>query len=149
MKITEAIIFLEDAKKRSNKKSEKKHYDIFIAVLTDLNSKELDQDQFLSIEKQLDTLELTKKVSFKQLHSNFSKLKQFLKLKFSLTVEGYYTSLGIAIGMCMGIAFGGLIERYLGASIGMTLGMLVGIAIGKSKDAKAEVEGKSLNTSLL
>ena len=148
MKITEAIEYIDKAKNSTNKKSEKKHYDTFIAVLSDLNSKELGQEDFQSIEKQLDKLELAKKVKFKQFYSNFSKLKQFLKLKFSYTVEGYYTSLGIAIGMCLGIAFGGLIEKYFGASIGMTLGMLVGIAIGKNKDAKAEAEGRSLNTKL-
>lgn len=148
MKITEAIDYLNKAKKSTNKKSEKKHYDTFIAVLSDLSSKELDQEAVQSIEKQLDKLELNKRVKFKQLYSNFSKLKQFLKIKFSYTVEGYYTSLGTALGMCFGIAIGASIGEYLGSSIGMTTGMLIGIAIGKSKDAKAEVEGKSLNTKL-
>ena len=148
MKITEAITFIKQAEKNAEKKSHKKHYKTFIAILTDLQSKELDTDQFLSIEKKLDDLQFNAKLTFKQLHANFSKLQQFLKVKFSLTEEGHYTSLGIAIGMCMGIAFGALIERYIGASIGMTFGMLIGIAIGKSLDSKAEVHGRALKKTL-
>ena len=148
MKITEAITFLKQAEKRTEKKSQKKHYTTFIAILSDLKSKELDVDQFLSIEKQLDNLQLSSKLTFKELRRNFSKLQQFLKVKFSLTEEGHFTSLGIAIGMCMGIAFGAIIERYIGASIGMTTGMLIGIVIGKTMDSKAEIHGRSLKTTL-
>jgi len=148
MKITEAITFLKQAEKRTGKKSQKKHYNTFIAILSDLETKELDVDQFLSIEKQLDNLQLSSKLTFKELKRNFSKLQQFLKVKFSLTEEGHFTSLGIAIGMCMGIAFGAIIERYIGASIGMTTGMLIGIVIGKTMDSKAEIHGRSLKTTL-
>ena len=148
MKITEAITFLKQAEMRTEKKSRKKHYSTFISILTDLQSKELDEPQFLSIEKKLDELQFNSKLPFKQLHRNFSKLQQFLKVKFSLTEEGHFTSLGIAIGMCMGIAFGAVIERYIGASVGMTVGMLIGIAIGKTMDSKAEIHGRSLKTTL-
>ena len=148
MKITEAITFLKQAEKRTEKKSRKKHYNTFISILTDLQSKDLDEPQLLSIEKKLDELQFNSKLPFKQLQRNFSKLQQFLKVKFSLTEEGHYTSLGIAIGMCFGIAFGAIIERYIGASIGMTVGMLIGIAIGKTMDSKAEVHGRSLKTTL-
>ena len=147
MKIIEAIDFFKHAEKSTEKKSQKKHYQTFIAILTDLQSKELDTNQFLLIEKKLDDLQFNTKLSFKQLHRNFSKLQQFLKVKFLLTEEGHYTSLGIAIGMCLGIAFGALIERYIGASIGMTTGMLIGVAIGKTMDSRAEVHGRALKKS--
>lgn len=149
MKILEAISFLEKAKKQTNKKSRIKSYDTFIAILTDLQSKDLNEEEFQEIEMQLDKLQLNAKLSFKELNKNFTKLKEFLKVKFSLTVEGHYTSLGIAIGMCFGIPIGALIENYIGASIGMTLGMLIGIAIGKSMDSKAEIFGNSLRTTLV
>ncbi len=148
MTITESIIFLENAQKRTRKKSQRKHYETFIAMLTDLKSKELDEYQFEIIEKELEKLKLSSKLSFNQLQDNFSKLKQFLKVKFSLTEEGHYTSLGIALGMCFGIALGSVIGKYIGASIGMTFGMLMGVAIGKSMDSKAEINGKSLKTTL-
>jgi hypothetical protein len=148
MKITEAISFLGKSKKETNKKSRIKSYKTFIAVLTDLQSKDLSQEEFQEIEKQLENLQLSSKPRFKELNRNFSKLQQFLKVKFSLTIEGHYTSLGIAIGMCFGIPIGAMIESYIGASLGMTLGMLIGIAIGKSMDSKAEIYGNSLKTTL-
>jgi len=148
MKITEAITFLKQAEKNAEKKSQKKHYTTFIAILSDLQTKDLAENQFLSVEKQLDNLQLNSKPSLRQLKHNFSKLQQFLKVKFSLTEEGHFTSLGIAIGMCMGIAFGAIIERYIGASIGMTIGMLIGIAIGKTMDSRAEIHGRALKTTL-
>ena len=94
-------------------------------------------------------MQLSSTLTLKQLKRNFSKLQQFLKVKFSLTEEGHFTSLGIALGMCFGIAFGAIIERYVGASIGMTVGMLIGIAIGKTMDSKAEIHGRALKTTLL
>lgn len=148
MKITEVVNFLEKAKKQTNKKARIKSYNTFIAVLTDLQSKDLNEDEFLEIEKQLDKLQLTSKLSFKELNRKFTKLKEFLKIKFSLTIEGHYTSLGIAIGMCFGIPIGALIESYIGASLGMTLGMLIGIVIGKSLDSNADVHGNSLKITL-
>ena len=148
MKITEAITFLKQAEKRTEKKSQKKHYETFIAILTDLQTKDLDENQFLSIEKELENLQLNSKSTFKQLNQNFSKLKQYLKVKFSLTTEGYYTSLGIALGMCFGIVFGSIIDRYIGSSIGITLGMAIGIVIGKKMDSNAEVHGRALKTKL-
>ena len=148
MTITETISLLREAEKRAGKRSQKKHYKTFTAILTDLQTKELDEDQFLMIEKQLDNLQLSSTVPFKKLNGNFSKLKEFLKVKFSLTTEGYYTSLGIALGMCFGLAFGSLIDRYIGSSVGLTLGMAAGIVIGKKMDSDAEVHGNSLKTTL-
>jgi hypothetical protein len=148
MKISEAITFLKQTEKNLEKKSQKKHYNTFIAILTDLQTKELEEQQFLSIEKQLDNLKLSSKISHRELKRNFSKLQQFLKVKYSLTEEGHFTSLGIALGMCFGIAFGAIIERYIGASIGMTIGMLIGIAIGKTMDSRAEIHGRALKTTL-
>jgi hypothetical protein len=147
MTLTETITFLENAKKRTDKKSQRKSYETFIAILTDLKTKDLDQEQFQTIEKQLDNLQLSSKLSFKELRRNFSKLQEFLKVKFSLTEEGHYTSLGIALGMCFGVTFGAIIERYIGAGVGISIGMTIGIVIGKSMDSKAEINGKALKTT--
>ena len=149
MKITEVITFLKQAEMRAEKKSHKKHYNTFIAILTDLKSKDLNQEQFETIEKKLDNLQFSSKLPFKQLQRNFSKLQQFLKVKFSLTEEGHFTSLGIALGMCFGIVFGAVVDKYVGASIGMTVGMVIGIVIGKSMDSKADVNDNVLRTTLL
>lgn len=148
MKITEAITLLENNKRQTTKRAQIKSYETFVAILTDLKSKDLKQEQFETIEKQLDNLQFNSRLSFKELNTNFSKLKEFLKVKFSLTTEGYYTSLGIALGMCFGLALGASIGKYIGSSIGMTMGMLIGVAIGKSLDSKAEINGKSLKTKL-
>jgi hypothetical protein len=148
MKITEAIAFFTQAEKNAEKKSQKKHYTTFIAILSDLHTKNLDENQFLSIEKELDNFKLNSKTTFKELNRSFSKFKQFLKVKFSFTTEGYYTSLGIGLGLCFGIAFGSLIDRIIGSSIGMTFGMLIGIVVGKKLDSDAEIHGRALKTKL-
>jgi hypothetical protein len=148
MTITKAITFLENARKRTVKKSQRKSYETFIAILTDLKTKDLDQKQFKAIEKKLDNLQFSAKLPFKELRRNFSKLQEFLKVKFSLTEEGHYTSLGIALGMCFGIVLGAVIDTYIGASIGMTVGMAIGIVIGKSMDSKADVNDTVLKTTL-
>lgn len=148
MTITETITFLENAKKRTDKKSHRKSYETFIAILTDLKTKDLDQDQFETIEKKIDNLQFSSKLPFKELKRNFSRLQEFLKVKFSLTEEGHYTSLGIALGMCFGIVLGAVIDKYVGASIGMTAGMIFGIVIGKLIDSKADVNDTVLKTTL-
>ena len=81
MKITATITYLKQAEKRAEKKSHKKHYNTFIAILTDLQSKDLEQSQFLLIEKQLNTLQLNASASFKEQKRNFSILKKFFDFR--------------------------------------------------------------------
>ncbi len=146
MKITEAITIIKNTEMYSNKKSIIKSYKEFLTILKELQAKELSETQNTLVENTLDNLlkEVDFKKSPRKIQHKLQLFKNFLKEKLSLTVEGHYTSLGIALGLCFGIVFGAFIERYIGASIGMTIGMLFGIAIGKSLDAKAEIEGRVL-----
>ena len=69
----------------------------------------------------------------------------YLKDNYSLTAEGHYTSLGIALGMMFGIVFGTVFNQDgTGNAIGMCIGMCIGIAIGKYMDNEAAKNNKVL-----
>jgi len=128
-------------------KSEIKVYHKFIAILTDLESKVLTDEQLQSIEKELDILNLNvnsenKKKYFKQKLTLFIK---YLKKTFSLITEGYYTAIGMSFGMSFGVAFG---AAFSNVSLGLIIGMLIGLIVGASMDTKAKKEGKVLRTKI-
>jgi tetrahydromethanopterin S-methyltransferase subunit G len=148
MKISEAISLLKNTEIISNKKSVIKSHKEFIAILRELDSKELTLDELNLTEQSLQNLlsDVNFKDSPQKIYHKKQLFKKFLVNKLSLVTSGYYTSLGIALGLCFGIPFGAMIEKFIGASIGMTIGMLIGIVIGKSLDSKAELEGRVLKT---
>ena len=70
---------------------------------------------------------------------------------FSLIIEGYYTTIGMAIGPAFGMLFGvtvlSFIEKSLGMTYGMIGGILLGYIIGRYKDSEAEKENRVLKYS--
>ena len=150
MKITEAISQVKNAEAFLNKKSIKKSQKEFIAVLTDLGNKELNEEQMTLIEQALDNLltDVNFRENPKEITRKLNLFKTFLRDKLSITTPGYYTSMGIALGMCFGIVFGSVIEKFIGSSVGMIVGMAIGIIIGKKMDSKAEIDGRVLKTKL-
>jgi hypothetical protein len=147
MTLNAASDFFKNLITETQEKSEIKVYHKFIAILTDLESKALTNEQLQSIEKELDTLNLNvnsenKKKYFKQKLAIFIK---FLKETFSLITEGYYTAIGMSFGMSFGVAFG---AAFSNVSYGLIIGMLIGLIVGASMDSKAKKEGKVLKTKL-
>ena len=151
MKITEAISQVKNAEAFLNKKSIKKSQKEFIAVLTDLENKELTEEEITLTEETLENLlaDVNFKENPKEIRRKLNLFKTFLRDKLSIITSGYYTTMGIAMGMCFGIVFGSVIEKFIGSSVGMTVGMAIGIIIGKKMDSKAEIEGRVLKTELL
>ena len=139
--------FFKNLITETQEKSEIRVYHKFIAILTDLENKALTDEQLLSIEKELDTLNLNvssenRKKHFKEKLNLFIK---YLKEKFSLISEGYYTAIGISLGMSFGVAFG---AAFNNVSYGLIFGMLIGLIVGAAMDSKAKKEGKVLKTNL-
>ena len=158
MNINEASQFFKSLITQTHKKSEIKLYQSFIAVLTDLESKDLTTAQFKDIEIGIDGLKL--KVSTgnrkKYYKKKFTAFTSFLKEEFSFITEGYYAGLGMVFGMmfgtAIGVSFGSAFMDGAGISIGMSIGtgigMIIGMMIGAGKDSEAKLQGRVLKTKL-
>lgn len=149
MNIIEASGFFEKLLKETDNKREIKIYRSFITILSNLKSRDLLDDQLLSIEGELNILNLKSYPENKRKYFN-KKLKAFkvyLKEEFSLVSDGYYTALGMSLGMCFGVAIGTSFGAS-GTSMGFALGMLIGLAIGRTKDLEAEKENRVLRTKI-
>jgi len=146
MTTDEAIKFFNKLRSQTTKKSELKIYDDFIQTLTRLSKRDFSIEDIISIETKLDALNLrlplynNKKHYTKALYN----LKDYLNREFSLVSKGYYTAIGMSLGICPGVAFGTAIEKSNGITSGTVVGLLIGLVIGRIMDTKAEKEGKVL-----
>jgi len=145
MKINEASNFFKKLIIGTEEKSEIRVYHKFIAILTDLENKGLTDEQFQSIEKELDNLDLNVNAANRKKHfkKKLNQFIKFLKANFSLITEGYYTAIGMSLGTSFGVAFG---AAFSNISYGIILGMLFGLMVGAAMDSKAKKEGKVIKT---
>ncbi len=150
MKLKSAIHFFESAVSDTTSKSEIKIYGQFLPILHGLNSRAFSEREMLSIEIELDILQLNSKPKnrkrfFKKALNAF---ESFLSDTYSLTAKGYYSGLGMVYGSSLGMFFGLIFlssfDRSLGIVIGVCSGMVIGAVIGRSMDAKALAEGRAL-----
>jgi hypothetical protein len=147
MKLDEASAFFKNLIIESDNKTEIKIYKNFISIFTDLNNRDLSEEQLKSIEEKLDSLNFNENSDNRKKHFK-QKLNLFvgyLKEKLSLISKGYYTAIGLSLGMSFGVAFG---AAFKNVSYGLIFGMLIGMLIGIAKDSKAKKEGKVLSTNL-
>lgn len=147
MKLDEASAFFKNLIIESNNKTEIKIYKNFISIFTDLNNRDLSEEQLKSIEEKLDSLNFNENSDNRKKHFK-QKLNLFvgyLKEKLSLISKGYYSAIGMSLGMSFGVAFG---AAFKNVSYGLIFGMLIGMLIGIAKDSKAKKEGKVLSTNL-
>ena len=150
MTIHHPLTFFESLLKRTDKKSEMKVYKNFIAILSALNNRELTEQQYLSIEKELDNLKLNSNPENKKRYfsKKLNEFKKYLKDELSLVSEGFYTAIGMSMGMSFGVAIGASFGESTGIALGISIGMLIGLAIGRKKDAEAEKQGRVLKTTV-
>lgn len=147
MNINEASDFFKNLTTNTNEKSEIRIYQKFIAILSDLENKNLTEKQLKSIEEKLETLNIKANPENRNKYFN-QKLKEFskyLKEKLSLISEGHYTAIGTSLGTSFGVVFGVV---YTNISYGIIFGLLIGLIIGAVMDSKAKKEGKVLRTKL-
>lgn len=150
MTIINALNFFESLLKRTDKKSEIKIYKDFITILSNLKYRELTEQQYQSIEKELKVLDLKSNSENKKRHfrKKLTAFKKYLQEEFSLISEGYYTAIGIGIGMSFGVAIGASFGESTGIALGISFGMIIGLVIGRKKDAEAEKQGRVLKNKL-
>ncbi len=150
MTINDTIKFFESLLIQTDKKSEIKIYENFIATLSDLSDRELTEEQFQSIEVELDNLKLKSNPKNKKRYfsKKLNEFKKYLQKELSLISEGYYTAICMSMGMCFGVAFGASFGESTGIALGVSFGMLIGLTIGRVMDAEAKKQGRVLKTKL-
>ena len=152
MSINKTVNYFRNLVTGTVKKPEIRLYEKYIAVLSDLKNKDLSENQLTSIEAALTELKLDANTGNrkKYLQKQFENFSKYLKKEFSFIIEGYYTTMGIALGVLFGTVcgsvFGSLFERSLGISLGISFGLLIGVVVGKYLDAEAEKQNRVLKT---
>ena len=146
MTINTAQTLFEKLESETSKKSELKVYTKFIHILSELKTRDFSEKEIKAIDKELDSLALEANPKNRKRYYTkaLSTFETYLKDIFSLTTSGYYTGLGMVLGMCFGLAAGSLIDRTMGVSSGLALGMLIGLCIGRYMDTQAKVAGNIL-----
>ncbi len=139
MTITETMTFFKTLLKETKKKREIKIYKDFVGILSNLKSRDLSDHELMLIENEIEFLNLKSKHGNRKLNA----FKTYLNKEFSLITEGYYTALGMSLGLCFGVAIGTTFGAT-GTSMGLAIVDLIGIVIGKSKDKVAERENRVL-----
>ena len=148
MNIQNTTDFFKNELKKATNKREIKVYKSFISILTSIENRGFTEDQLSIIEKEIRSLDLKSNPNNKRkfYSKKLTIFKQFLKDEFSLISEGYYTAIGISLGMCFGVALGTNFG-ITGNSLGLVIGMAIGLAIGRHKDKEAEEQNKVLKNN--
>ncbi|WP_339709406.1 hypothetical protein [uncultured Kriegella sp.] len=148
MTLKNAFDFFESLIAKTSKKSEIKVYQEFIEIITNLEQKDLTENEIHAIETELDSLKSNLENRKKYFRKALRDFKKYLKDTFSLTTKGHYTTLygglGLVFGLLFGVAILSNLERSLGISLGLIGGMVVGSIMGRSKDAQAKATGNML-----
>lgn len=150
MTLRKALDYFKRMASDSNNKTEIKVYKEFIRILSKLEDKSLSGSEIKDIENELERFDLyNNSTHHKKYYAKaLAQFEKYLKDHFSLTTEGYYTKIGIALGMTFGLLFGVVslssLGRSTGIAIGLSLGMAVGLFIGRHLDKKTLSEGKTI-----
>lgn len=150
--------YFEKKKEEAKNKSEKKVYNNLAEIFSELNRKNLTEQQWKSIEEEIEKLRLNEisdenNAWLKKKRNLFVK---FLKNKFSFIIKGYYTGLGMSMGIALGTAIGMIFGILAGVPMGMVygmmigamLGLLAGLILGIIKDNNAEKENRVIRTQI-
>ena len=151
MTIPDFIQFFTNQLDSIDRKSQQRAIKKFIAILNDLEQRNMTSEEKQVIVNELFTLELGPDfdVQKKGYNGKLSKFTHFLKKRFDLVCQGFYTNMGLIFGMIMGnsagIIFGSVINPEMGIAIGLSIGtgmgMAIGVAIGAFKDKEAQAKG--------
>ena len=145
MKINETLDYFLDLKNKTEQKAEKRIYEKFVGILSDLKHRDLTEKQLDLLETELNKLILKPETDNKKkfLELKLAVLEKFLRDNLSLVSEGYYCGYGICFGMLAGV----MAQFYFGL-FSMLGGMLIGIIIGGIMDSEARKQGRVLKTKV-
>jgi len=154
MKINQALKTFEALNAKTKKRVERKIYQGFIDILSNLQSRDLTEQQQKAIEGKLDELDLFAVPAEKQKYLNRKLIKftNFLHKEYEWVAAGHYASRGMALGLAFGVALGvsfgiifsSSIGNPMGMSIGTGAGLIIGMLYGSLKDKQAKKQNKVL-----
>jgi hypothetical protein len=155
MKIKQAHQIIEDLLTKADRKSEKKLYEQLLGALQNIQARELSSEQLHSIEAALDRLDpdAMDGMSAKVLKSRRNRFLKEVQGILSLLPEDHY----MAVGLCLGVAFGGLIGSLMegfagipdgqsGTGLGIGLGLVAAVIIARHLDVEAIRQNRVLLT---
>lgn len=155
MKLREALDFFQNLIEKTNSKSESKVYKEFITILSNLENRELTEQQVNSIELKLGSLDLSANSENRKKHlkRKLNELTTYLNNEFSFITAGHCTGLGMVYGMMfgcgLGIAFGTAFGESTGTAIGLStgtgVGMIIGMMYGATKDTEAQKQNRVIS----
>ena len=148
MRLEAAIEIFDRLLSQTQKRSELKTYEKFIAILMDMGQRGSSETDMQAIEQELEDLQLSDppEKAGKYYRKRLAMFTKFLREKFSLILEGHYTALGVALGPAFGVALGTALSQ---TSMGIGIGVAMGLAIGAGMDKKAKQEGRVLNAKMV
>ncbi|QZE15779.1 hypothetical protein K4L44_08075 [Halosquirtibacter laminarini] len=138
MRLDEIILIYHDTQ---NVKDARK----FQKLLSTLEHRSFSQEEKLSIEEQLDFLNIEVDNDYKRMNfqAKYWKFSAFLRNKYGLVPKGYYVRTWSLYGICMGACVG-IIGGLFYSSVGISLGMVLGYAMGRQREEALQKEGKIL-----
>lgn len=134
-----------------------KHISCYQALLEELKSKSLPEEQVSIINDQtsaLNELAGTESEIIKKIRKNRNLILKSLAKSQKLVTKGYYRNLYMSIGMSafgipLGLIFSSIIDNYGFIGVGLPIGMTIGIALGTQLDQKAKNEGRQLTLEII
>ncbi|MBW1295548.1 hypothetical protein [Aquimarina litoralis] len=162
MDINEASKFFKNLITETEDRSEEKIYKKFVNILSQLENRDLSEEQLDGIQNKLDdvSIDVKREERKKYFKGKLSEFCSYIRKELSLLSSEHYMTIGMSIGMCLGMSVGMIFGVVFGAntdqskslvygmSFGMPIGMSIGLAIGAAMDLKAKKEGRVLDTKL-
>lgn len=141
------LIFLKKQLSKTTKQSEIITFKRFIAVLSNLKDKELNNEQLNAIESYIKYLELEKIPSFSNeiFKEKLKKFNSFLKIKLRLVPTNQYKTYSIYLVVPFVVAFISNSKVDINIKIGVVLAGILLFIIGVIIDAKIKKDGRSLS----
>ncbi|MEX0329783.1 MAG: hypothetical protein AB3N64_00035 [Puniceicoccaceae bacterium] len=155
MKINNAYKLIEDLHSESESRRKQKTYKQLLGALRNLKKRDLSGEQLQAIESAIDRLNIENLGNATARELSKAR-RQFLKAAreiLSLLPEDHY----MGIGLCFGVAFGGVIGSLLqgftgipdgtsGTGIGIGLGLMLAYFVSRHLDLEAIRENRVLQT---
>ncbi|MCM8568542.1 helix-turn-helix transcriptional regulator [Gramella jeungdoensis] len=139
------IIFLKKQLSKTDKKTEIKTFENFIAILQRIKEKELTTEQLEGVESYIQYLELEKIPSFSNeiFKQKLIKFKKYLKNKLGLVPQYHYTTWAASFGIAFAIGFALQSNLDTMIEIGVLSIVLLMIGVGIIMDLRIKKQERS------
>lgn len=143
MQLSTAIERLAELKRTTTDPKETKLHDALIAILTDVQSKDLSPQQLATVEQAMDQFDFSIDPTYRKTHfaTQKSALLKVLKGQLSLVPSGHYMEMGMALGMSFGV-----LGLFASGFLALPIGVLLGMIIGRLIDTQVKNQGRMIRT---